>query len=341
MRRLYAIAFSIFMLFILTSAAPADDMKLFASDSVGIKLMYPSGWQVDEFRWGFTLMERTTQATVTVRAQYFPKEFEKAYDVDLNPEFALAYNGKFEELESGEKQVDGLTWDYTSVKGAKGSAMEYIQETYSLLKGDSFYSIELYYNTSIADKVTDDFKKILDSVKLMYRDGELPLATKYKKEWDSASKEKKPLSIASPSGNVVIEYTPPWIYGGSGSGTETGLHYISGDPYLDFDMVLVKHEIPDPKMAITSIQGWVGMLTDNYTPEEEGTVTFNNNDYFYRKLIQGSGDHIIHTWMYSTKLGNGTLIFVFAYHDKAKEKAQETIENLMKGVTIKKGGIDI
>ena len=336
MRRSYIIVLAILVLGIFTSATPGDNMKLFASDSVGVKLMYPSGWRLEEFRWGFTMVEPKTQSTVTVRSQYFPKEFEKAYDIDINPEFTLAYNNKFEELESGEKQVSDMTWDYSSVKGAKGNALEYIQETYSLLKNNSFYSVELFYNTTIADEVKKKFKDIVDSVRLMYRESDLPLVVKYKKKWDSAAAEKKPMSIASPSGIVEIEYNQPWIYGGAGAGSEASLHYLSGDPYTDYDMILVKHESPDPKTAITSLQSFVGLLTDEFKPEEEGTVTFNRNDFFYRKLTQGSGEHVIHTWMYAISQGRGTLVFVFAYHEKAKEKAQEVIENFMHGIKIKK-----
>lgn len=337
--RKYFISFAILALTALNygDAYGAANFRMFSSDTVGVKLEYPSsGWKVEEFRWGFAVIENGTQSSLTVKVQYFPKEYEKAYDIDLNKEFEKVYVGKFEELIAEKRQLDGLQWDYSMIIGAKGSPLEYCQEMYTTLIQNSLYSVELYYQTSSGKDVKDNLQKIKDSVRLMYKKSELPMIRDYLRSYNSAKSNNAPLEFTALGNRVTIKYQAPWAFSGGGTGSEGGFHYFSGDPYTDIDMILIKHEANDPREAIIALKSWVGLLTDAFNLIEENTITYGKNKYHYQKLVQGSGEHLLNTWMAAMKLENGgTAVIVFAFHQKAMDKAPMLIDEFMKQVVFK------
>jgi len=336
MRKFLTIAAVLILVFSVTkNGASEENSKMFSSDSVGVKLEYPAGWEVVEFKWGFAVTDDATQSTVTVKSQFFPKENETAYDINLNEEFAKVYVGKFEEVTSEERELDGLKWDYSMVIGAKGTALEYDQEMYSTLISNSLYSIELYYMTSVEQNVKDSLQKIKDSVKLMYKETELPMVRAYMKEYKNAAAKNKGLRFTALDNKVSIEYFSPWAFSGGGSGSEGGFHYFTGDPYADIDMILIKHESPDPREAVISLKTWVGLLTDTFTMVEENTATYGENKYYYQKLVQGVDEHLVYTWIYAINQGESTAVIVFAFHQRAMEKAPKAIEDFMNHIVFR------
>jgi len=336
MKRILTVIVVLLILPASTSFGLAEkNLRMFASDSVGVKLEYPDGWKVEEFKWGFVVTEPQNLSTITVKSQFFPKEYETAYDINLNEEFMKVYSGKFEELESGECEIGGLKWDYSSVKGAKGSPLEYLQKTYSILINNSLYSVEFYYNSNIPEDVKAQLQKTGESVKLMYKESELPIMRKYMKEYNDAVSKGTKLKYSALDNDIAIEYSPPWSFAGAGAGSEAGFHYFTGDPYKDIDMILIKHESADPREAIIALKTWVGLLTDTFNLEEENMVTYNNNKYHFQKLVQGKDEHTVHTWISAVKYKEGSIVVVFAFHHMALEIAPKAVEDLMKGITLK------
>lgn len=329
-------AICILLVILSASAAIADDTKLksHSSDMVGMKLDYPSSWVVDDFSWGFMITDPATTASVNVQVYFMPAELEEAYDINLNPEFSKVYGGLFESVDEGEKEISGFTWDYLISRGSIGTPLEYFEASYSLLIENTVYSVQLFNPASSPKETFDDLKAIVDSVKLMYRESELPLIREYKKKWDKAEKNSSGLSFDIPSNGIKIEYSPPWMFTGTGVNTDASFHYLSGDPHKDIDMLLIKIENPDVKKSVTMLQGILASLTCPYSSDNDDEATFNREKYYVKLLTQGKDESILHTRFYAVENNDESLIIIFAYHEKAHEHADELIDDFMEGVNL-------
>jgi hypothetical protein len=327
----------IIMVFTSYAYAANQDTKSFASDSIGIKLDYPSKWRVDEYQWGLMLTEPETNATFTAQAFFMPSELEQIYDINMNKEYELIYAGKYQNLEESEKEFAGKTWDYAFVKGGIGSDVEYFEKNYSLLLGNTVYSIEIFYESKVPEETVKTMDKVLDSMKLMYKESELPLVRNYMKKWKESKESKKDLNYISQGRKFQIDYSPPWLFLGGGLYTEGSFYYLLEDPFKDIGMFFVIIPKSDPVEAMNLIQDLGADYTSPYSVVGEETIKINQTECVKRILTQGAGEHIQNTSYYATKMGDQTLIAVFSYLKPADGiDYTQVMEDLLKKVSIHK-----
>ena len=169
----------------------------------------------------------------------------------------------------------------------------------------------------------------------MYHESELPLVREYKKEWDKATKKKETLEFTIPEGDIKFDYSPPWMFTGTGSNTDAAFHYLSGDPYQDIDMLLIKLDNTDAKLAVLALQGILASLTSPYASDKSDEVTINNKSYFVKSLTQGQDENVLHTRFYSMIHNGEAVIMIFAWHEKANENADKLIDDFLDGVSFK------
>ncbi|MBU1023443.1 hypothetical protein KKB99_04050 [bacterium] len=316
------------------SFAAANTTISHSSDTVGVKLEHPTDWLVDDFRWGYMLTDPITSASVSVHVYFLPKEMEKEYDINMNEEFSKIYGGWFESVEEGEKEISGLTWDYVTGHGSIGTPMEYYETSYSLLIENTVYSIELYHMANAKKELLDEMNKVIESVRLMYKKSELPVIREYKKDWNSSKKENGHMTFTILDGDVVFNYASPWMFAGTGANTKVSFHYLSGDPLTDVDMIVVKLPMLDVKLATTNILAILASMTSPYASETDDEVRINGNKYYVKYVTQGIDESILHTRFYTIDHNGESLIVIFAYHEKAKESADEIIAGLMDGMEL-------
>jgi hypothetical protein len=335
MKRLLTVI-CILLVILSASGAIADDTKLksHSSDMVGMKLDYPSGWVADDFSWGFMLTDPSTTASVSVQVFLMPAELEEAYNINLNLDFSKVYGDLFESVDEGEKEISGFTWDYVISRGSIGTPLEYFEASYSLLIENTIYSVQLFNPASSPKETLDDLKDVIDSVKLMYRESELPLIREYKKKWDKAEKDGTGLSFDVPTNGIKISYSPPWMFAGTGTSTDAAFHYLSGDPYKDIDMLLITIPNPDVNKSVAMLQGILASLTCPYSSDKEDEATFNREKYYIKLLAQGKDENVLHTRFYAVEHNDESTIIIFAYHEKAHEHADELIDDFMEGVNL-------
>lgn len=333
MKRLLTVI-CVLLVILSASGAIADDAKLksHSSDMVGMKLDYPSGWVVDDFSWGFMLTDPVTTASVSVQVYFMPAELEEAYDINLNLEFSEVYGDLFESVDEGEKEISGFTWDYLISHGSIGTPLEYFETSYSVLIDNTVYSIQIFNPANVPKEILDDLKAVIDSVKLMYRESELPLIREYKKEWDKVEKDGTVLTFDIPSNGMKIDYSPPWMFAGSGVNSDAAFHYLSGDPFQDIDMLLITLANPDVNRSVAMLKGILASLTSPYSSDNEDEATFNREKYYIKLLTQGKDEHVLHTRFYAVAHNDESIIIIFAYHEKAREHADELIDDFMEGV---------
>jgi FlaG/FlaF family flagellin (archaellin) len=209
-----------FVLLACTSAyAVEGKTETFSSDTVGVKLDYPSGWHIDTYRWGFSITDPITTSSVSVQTYFMPSELEKAYDINMNEDFSRIYGDTFESVGEGEKEISGLTWDYTAGHGAIGTVMEYEETSYSILVKDTVYSVEKFVLKNTPDTVRKQMDEIVESVRLMYKNSELPLVRNYMNLWTESKDANKEITLDLSSADMSFTYKPPWMFSGAGAST--------------------------------------------------------------------------------------------------------------------------
>lgn len=295
------------------SVANDSNIETFSSDSVGMKVDYPSNWNVQEYRWGFVLTEPETNASVNFQAFFMPKELEEKYDINMNEEYEKIYLGRFESRDKGEIEISGLTWDYTVAKGGINSDIEYIDIACSILLENTVYLIQVFYNTNVDDEIKKTTEEIVDSVRLMYRTVDLPMIRRYRNEWLETKDSQSSLSLTAPGRLFEIDYEPPWIFLGGGSNTEASFYYIAKDPFIDIGMFFVEFPMDDAYEVLNIIQDISAQYTIDYIHVHESVVFFNEYEFIKREMRQGLDENLQHTRMFATEHNGRTLIAVFTY----------------------------
>lgn len=335
LKRILLVSFVILVCTAAYAAEESANTKTFSSDTIGVKLDYPSSWSLDTYRWGFSITDPMTTSSVSVQAYFMPSELEEAYDLNLNEDFARIYGDAFESVGQGEKEISGLTWDYTSGHGAIGTPMEYEETTYSVLIEDTVYSVEKFVLKNTPDSVKEKMDKIVDSVRLMYKNSELPAVRNYMNLWKESRDNNKEITLDIPVADMSFTYKPLWMYSGAGASTDVSFHYLSGDPYTDIDMMILRIPDADPARAMNNVQTIIETLTSKYTVAGERDEKVGSVNYKVRMLTQGSGSDLLHTRFYSTGRKNLSVILIFAYLDKASVHADEKINDLLDGLNLK------
>jgi hypothetical protein len=335
LRRTLLVSFVILACMAAYAAEGSSNTKTFSSDTIGVKLDYPSSWKIDTYRWGFSITDPMTTSSVSIQTYFMPSELENAYDINMNEDFSRIYGDAFESVGEGEKEISGLVWDYTTGHGAIGTPMEYEETTYSVLVEDTVYTVEKFVLSNTPDSVKEKMDKIVESVRLMYRNSELPAVRKYMNTWKESRDENREIKLEIPSADMSFSYKPLWMYTGAGASTDVSFHYLSGDPYTDIDMMILRIPDTDPVRAMNNVQKIVETLTSNYTVAGERDEKVGGINYKVRSLTQGSGSDLMHTRFYVAGRKNLSVILIFAYHDKASAIADEKINELLSGLTLR------